>query len=78
VVVSELHSRTELWSTGIQWQDSDWREDGFPLRLAAGTYLVSFEADAPWSNPQQRDRNLWGENRSLGIALSSLSFSGVR
>lgn len=62
------------WSTRIAWQDADWHEDSFPLSLAAGDYVVSFEAEATWSNPDGGDPSLWAENRSLGFALASLSF----
>jgi hypothetical protein len=62
------------WSTRIAWHDTEWHEDSLPLELAAGDYLVSFSAEAAWSNPAQRDPALWAENRSLGFALSSLSF----
>jgi GT2 family glycosyltransferase len=54
--------------------DSSWQVDAFPLELAPGDYLVSLEADAVWSNPHGRDPGLWPENRSLGFAVSSLSF----
>jgi hypothetical protein len=42
--------------------------------LTAGDYLVSFNTDETWCNPEGRDPALWGENRSLGFALSELSF----
>jgi GT2 family glycosyltransferase len=74
VSVCPLDQPRAVWSTCIAWLDADWHEDSFPLRLAAGDYLVSFDAEATWSNPGRRDPELWPENRSLGFALSSLSF----
>jgi GT2 family glycosyltransferase len=75
VAMRALDQPTPVWSTRIAWRNADWQEHSFPMQLAAGDYLVSFEADAPWSNPDQGDATLWAENRSLGFALSSLSFS---
>ena len=72
--ICPLEERGAIWSTRIVWHDADWHEEDFPLRLAAGDYLVSFDAETTWSNPGQRDPELWPENRSLGFALSSLSF----
>lgn len=45
-----------------------------PRAHASGDHFVSFDAEAPWSNPDREDQELWPENRSLGFALSSLSF----
>jgi N-acetylglucosaminyl-diphospho-decaprenol L-rhamnosyltransferase len=74
VTVRSLDQQRPVWSAGIAWVDADWHEDSFRLRLAAGDYFVSFDAEATWSNPGRRDPALWPENRSLGFALSSLSF----
>ncbi len=74
IAICPLHERRASWSTRIAWHDQDWHEDSFPLQLPAGDYLVSFDADAAWSNPKRQDPSLWPENRSLGFALSSLSF----
>jgi GT2 family glycosyltransferase len=74
ITVCPVEQRQPVWSTRIARLDADWHEDSFPLRLPAGDYVVSFDADAAWSNPRQRDPTFWAENRSLGFALSSLSF----
>lgn len=78
VIARPLDERAPAWSAGFSWQDTDWHEESFPLRLPAGRYLLTFEAQAAWSNPGQADPTLWPENRSLGFALSSLSFGSVR
>jgi hypothetical protein len=75
VTVRPLDQQEPVWSTLISWEDAEWHEDSLPLRLGAGDYLISFDAEAPWSNPKRRDPALWAENRILGFALSSLSFS---
>ena len=62
------------WSTHIAWLDGDWHEESFPLRLDAGDYLVSFDAEATWTNPDQRDPSFRSEIRTLGFALSLLRF----
>jgi hypothetical protein len=74
VSISPLNHDSPAWSTRIVWRDADWRQDDLPLRLTAGDYLVSFNTDETWCNPEGRDPALWGENRSLGFALSELSF----
>jgi GT2 family glycosyltransferase len=74
VTVCPLEQQRPVWSTRIAWLDGAWHDDSFPLRLAGGDYIVSFDAEATWSNPGQRDPAFWAENRSLGFALSSLSF----
>lgn len=78
VTARPLDEQAPVWSTGIAWQDTDWHEESFPLQLPTGRYLLTFEAQAAWSNPGQADPTLWPENRSLGFALSSLSFGSVR
>jgi hypothetical protein len=78
VSLSRLDSSAAVWSTRIPWQDGDWHEERFPLRLDAGDYVVAFHTEATWSNPAHRDPTLPPENRSLGLALSSLSFGTVR
>jgi hypothetical protein len=77
VTVHDLDTRQPTWSTHVSWRDSSWHEDTFPLRLAAGEYLITFDADATWSNPDGLDPAFWPENRSLGFALSKLSFDGA-
>ena len=78
VSVCPLEQSRAVWSTRIAWHDADWHASSFPLGLAAGDYVVSFDAEATWSNPGQEDPTFWAENRSLGFALSSLSFGGRR
>ncbi len=73
--VREGSSEDVLWSTRIAWHDQDWHEDSFPLRLAAGDYVVAFDAEQTWSNPCGRDPAFGTEERSLGFVLSSLSFN---
>ena len=63
-----------VWSERIAWRDGDWHEDSFRVQLAAGDYVVAFDTDETWRNPNQGDPALPPENRSLGFALSSLSF----
>jgi GT2 family glycosyltransferase len=62
-----------VWSTRIPWHDANWHDDIVPLHLTPGDYVVSFDAEAAWSNPGRSDPGLWAENRSLGFALSSIS-----
>jgi GT2 family glycosyltransferase len=62
------------WSTRIERRAGEWHEQGLDLRLPAGDYVVRFDAEATWSNPEGDDGNLPPENRALGFALSSLSF----
>jgi GT2 family glycosyltransferase len=63
-----------MWSTRIGGRDGDWHEKSIPLQLPAGDYLVTFDADAAWSNSAGNDPALWAESRSLGFALSVLWF----
>jgi GT2 family glycosyltransferase len=74
ISVRSLHRSRAAWSTRILWLDGDWHEDRFPLRLAAGDYIVSFDPDATWSNPSGRDPSYSAENRSLGVAVSLIAF----
>jgi GT2 family glycosyltransferase len=74
ISISDMELKQAQWSTRLVWRDADWQEEGFALQLAAGDYVVSFEAEEPWSNPGGRDPAIWAENRSLGFALSSLLF----
>jgi GT2 family glycosyltransferase len=75
VTVYRLDHQAPVWSGVISWQDRDWQEDRLPLQLPGGDYLLTFDAQAAWSNPGSADTAFWAENRSLGFALSSLSFS---
>jgi GT2 family glycosyltransferase len=74
VSVQRLHRARTIWSTYLPWRDGNWREERLGLPLAAGDYIVSFDADAVWSNPDGADASLSPENRSLGIAVSSIAF----
>jgi len=75
VSLRSLDAHVPAWSAGIDWQPGEWREESFPLALAGGDYLVSFDAQATWSNPGGADPDLPPENRALGIAVSRLSFA---
>jgi GT2 family glycosyltransferase len=77
LTVRRVDQQTPSWSTRIAWHDADWHDHSFATDLAAGDYVVSFECEAPWSNPDGRDPAFWAENRSLGLALSSLSFGAA-
>jgi GT2 family glycosyltransferase len=70
----ELDAAQPVWSTRLEWCEGEWQDETLSLRLAPGDYVLAFEAEAAWSNPGQRDPALAPENRSLGFALSSLSF----
>ncbi len=74
ISVRPAHSQASVCSTRIAWQDGAWHEDRFALALTAGDYVVAFDAEATWSNPDQRDPAQGADNRSFGFALSSLSF----
>lgn len=74
VSVSRLYHRRAAWSTHIAWLDGDWHVAHFPLQLSAGDYLVSFDADMTWANEDGHDPSFSAENRSLGIAISALTF----
>jgi len=77
ISVRPAHSRAAVWSTRIAWQDGAWHEDRLALALAAGDYVVAFDAEQTWSNPAGRDPAFGTEDRSLGFVLSSLSFDEV-
>ena len=51
ISVCPLEQPQAVWSTRITWLDADWHDGSFPLRLAAGDYVVYFDAEATWSNP---------------------------
>jgi GT2 family glycosyltransferase len=74
VSIHPIDSRQAVSSVRIIGSGGDWREDSFQAGLEAGDYVVAFEAEAMWSNPGQQDPDLPPENRTLGFALSSLSF----
>jgi len=72
--VRPVHSQDALWSTRLAWQEGEWQEEQLALRLSAGDYVVAFEAEGTWSNPDRGEPQLPPENRALGFALCSLSF----
>lgn len=74
VAVRPVDSSEVAWSARLPWRKGEWHEEALPLHLGPGDYEVAFDAEATWSNPEQRDPELPPENRSLGFALSSLSF----
>lgn len=74
VTIQTLHDSRPVWTTFIAWTDGAWHHDRFPLRLPASDYLVSFDAETTWSNPEGGDPAFVPENRSLALALSSMSF----
>ena len=76
VTVCPLDEQRPAWSTHLPWRDGDWHEESFSVRLDAGDYLLSFDAQETWTNPDQRDPSLWSEIRALGFALSQLRFGG--
>jgi hypothetical protein len=45
------------------------------VQLGAGDYVVAFEAEATWSNPDQGEPQVPPDNRALGLAVSSLYFA---
>jgi GT2 family glycosyltransferase len=71
VSVRPVDSQDVLWSTRLAWQE----EEQLALQLSAGDYVVAFEAEGTWSNPDQGEPRLPPENRALGFAVSSLSFA---
>lgn len=75
VSVRPLATDEEAWSTRIHRQDDDWRQERFPVSLAPGDYLVVFDADETWSNPDRCVADAPAENRALGFALSGLTFA---
>jgi GT2 family glycosyltransferase len=74
VAIAPLGQSQEVFSTRLAWRDSEWHEDSLAVELPEGDYLVSFDAERSWSNPDGRHPQLWPENRALGFALSSLAF----
>jgi GT2 family glycosyltransferase len=74
VSFTRLGSSQPAASSQIAWREGDWHEDTLPAQLAPGDYLVDFDVERTWSNPEQRDPEFPPENRTLGIAVASLSF----
>jgi hypothetical protein len=75
VSVRPVDSRDAAWSTRLAWQEGEWQEEKLTVQLSAGDYVVAFEAEGTWSNPDQGEPQLPPENRALGFAVSSLSFA---
>jgi GT2 family glycosyltransferase len=76
VALTPLDEPGEIWSSRLPWRDDQWHEDTLAAELAPGDYLLSLDTETTWSNPEGLDPMLGPENRSLGVALSLLSFSG--
>jgi len=74
VGLTALGEPDEAWSAQLPWRDADWHSERFEVSLAPGDYVLSCQAQRTWSNPLGADAALVAENRSLGFALSSLSF----
>ena len=74
VSFTRLGSSQPAASSQIAWREGEWHEDTLPAPLAPGDYLVDFDLEQTWSNPEQHDPEFPPENRTLGIALASLSF----
>jgi GT2 family glycosyltransferase len=74
VSVRPVDSQDVLWSTRLAWQEGEWQDEKLTLQLSAGDYVVVFEAEGTWSNPNQGEPQMPPENRALGFAVSSLSF----
>jgi hypothetical protein len=62
------------WSGTLPRQD-DWAERFVEVDLAPGQYHLSFEVERTWSNPHGTDATAPPESRTLGFALSSLTFA---
>ena len=74
VSVRPVDSQDALWSTRLAWQEGEWQQEKLTLQLSAGDYVVAFEAEGTWSNPDQQELQLPPENRALGFAVSKLTF----
>ncbi|HEY4426827.1 MAG TPA: glycosyltransferase family 2 protein [Solirubrobacteraceae bacterium] len=75
IAVRSLDTRQAEWSTLIPWRDGDWHEESLPIGLSPGDYLVTFDSERTWSNPDGGDTTAPAENRGLGFALSDLRFT---
>jgi len=74
VCIRPVDSKVPVWSTRLEWREGEWQEEKLAVQLGAGDYVVAFEAEATWSNPDQGEPQLPPENRALGFAVSALSF----
>jgi GT2 family glycosyltransferase len=77
ITARPVDSSEVAWSARLPWREGEWHEETLPLRLGPGDYEIAFDAEATWSNPGWRDRDLPPENRALGFGLSSLSLGVV-
>jgi GT2 family glycosyltransferase len=75
VAVMPLDQVEPIWTGRLAPAQEDWREAQLDLRLEPGDYVLSLSAERTWSNPEGRDPSLWGENRTLGFALSAIELS---
>ncbi|HTW42733.1 MAG TPA: glycosyltransferase family 2 protein [Solirubrobacteraceae bacterium] len=69
-----LGAREAVWSTELVRRAPDWQEQTLALHLAAGEYVVSFDAPTTWSNPDRRDSGERADGRELGLAVAALAF----
>jgi GT2 family glycosyltransferase len=69
-----------LFSASLEpGEDEDgWREQSLELELAPGEYQVWIQAGRTWSNAHGEHPDLWAEARTLGFALSALTFLPAR
>jgi GT2 family glycosyltransferase len=74
LTVADLVEGSEVFTTSVPASDGGWREHDAAFELDAGEYRVSFDAETTWCNRDGRDPSLWAENRSLAMAVSSLTF----
>lgn len=74
VVVSRLSDTSISGETELLWQEGEWHEDELALQLDSGDYLVTFQSEGTWSNPEGSDAELWPESRALGFAVARLRF----
>jgi GT2 family glycosyltransferase len=74
LALTPLESSERVFATRLEWRDPEWHEALLPVELAPGDYVASLRTERTWSNRDARDPSLWAENRSLGFAVSSLSF----
>jgi hypothetical protein len=74
LTLTPLAEQQRQWSTELPWHDGDWHEEVLTVSVGPGDYLLAFDAEKAWSNPDGRDPKMTPENRSLAFALASLLF----
>lgn len=74
VAARALDSPRAAWSTALG-RVAEWHEQTVALRLTPGEYVVSFDAQATWSNPERRDSGERADGRELGLAVAALAFA---